>query len=530
MASSLDVPDGDYELGLHVTDLAGNDATELVPVYLGPDVIVPAAGGCSVTSRASSRGGLAWLALVVLGAVVVRARRRAAVAAAAVAAASLAGAGCGPSSGSTSDAGRDARLFVMDTGACDDEDMDGVCDSDDACWGHPDGSDGDSDGVPDACDCDASGSMCDDDAECADGDDGVVCNCNPGFVGDGTTCLPEGVDGGMIMRPDTGVPVDAGGDPDLGAVALFVDHESDAATLLYVGTDGRVIRTGATTGDPLGRWDFAAGVVDEATDTARVLFYDTFVGGGRYVEIDLETAAATILLSEPLSAGWDAIVPVACDAPTCDRYYFHDADASLVAVLEMTQSGGVWSTSQTDVATLPGAGYDDAWRQAWDSGGGSSVVGLHRASDGFYGRVTITTSGANRGQLVRSAGNIVVDFLGGTFAGFDSVTPIPEAGYLAGAGTSDEVFNYRRDGSAQVGRMSAGSAVGLRDWPAGSFGAWTDIVHLDNGNTVFYDAAGSAGMVGRFTVGGTVEFVNLGTYATPGAGFEHVTALLSPTP
>jgi hypothetical protein len=530
-ASSFDVPDGDYAIGLQVSDLAGNETTELVPVYLGPDVIVPASGGCSVSARSGARGGLVWLALLVVGAVVARARRRAAaVAVAAMSSAAAVSAGCGPSGGSTSDAGRDARLFVMDTGACDDEDMDGVCDSDDACWGHPDGSDGDRDGVPDACDCDASGSMCDDDAECADGDDGVVCNCNPGFVGDGTLCIPEGIDGGMMMRTDAGMPdVDAGPEPDLGAVALFVDRASDRATLLYVAADGSVISSGATTGAAIGNWDYAVGVVDEPADTARVLFYDTVAGGGRYVSIDLATREATVLIaSVALSAGWDVIEPVACDLASCERYFFHDADAGTVAVVDFAGVGLSWSTMQTDTGTIA-TGYDDAWRQAWNDGG-QGRIGLHRPSDGFYGRVAITHTGADRGRFVRSGGNIVVDFLGGTFAGFDSVTPIAEVGWLGGAGTSDEVFNYRRDGSGQVGRMAAGSAIGLRDWPAGSFGAWTDIVTLDNGNTVFYDAAGSAGVVGRFTVGGTVEFANLATYTTPGAGFEHVTALLSPTP
>lgn len=530
-ASSFDVPDGDYEIGLQVSDLAGNETTELVPVYLGPDVIVPASGGCSVSARTGSRGGLVWLALLAAGAVVARARRRAAaVAVAAMSSAAAMGAGCGPSGGSTSDAGRDARLFVMDTGACDDEDMDGVCDSDDACWGHPDGSDGDGDGVPDACDCDASGSMCDSDAECADGDDGVVCNCNPGFVGDGTSCIPEGTDGGMMMMTDAGMPdVDAGPEPDLGAVALFVDRASDRATLLYVATDGSIVSSGATTGAAIGNWDYAAGVVDEPADTARVLFYDTAAGGGRYVSIDLATREATVLIaSVSLSGGWDVIEPVACDLASCDRYFFHDADAGTVAVVDFAGVGASWTPMQTDSGTIA-TGYYDAWRQAWNDGG-QGRIGLHRPSDGFYGRVAITHTGADRGRFVRSGGNIVVDFLGGTFAGFDSVTPIAEVGWLAGAGTSDEVFNYRDDGSAQVGRMAAGSAMGLRDWPAGSFGAWTDIVTLDNGNTVFYDAAGSAGVVGRITVGGTVEFTNLATYTMPGAGFEHVTALLSPTP
>lgn len=85
---------------------------------------------------------------------------------------------------------------------CADDDGDGVCNELDACTAGDDAADTDTDGVPDACDCDQSAASCAAEATCADGADGVVCTCMDGYTGDGVTCAP--VDCGAPPAPANG--------------------------------------------------------------------------------------------------------------------------------------------------------------------------------------------------------------------------------------------------------------------------------------------------------------------------------------
>jgi len=84
---------------------------------------------------------------------------------------------------------------------CDDDDGDGICNALDACGAGDDRADADTDGVPDACDCDQSASACAADASCEDGNP-LVCTCEDGFTGDGVTCEP--VDCGPPTPPSHG--------------------------------------------------------------------------------------------------------------------------------------------------------------------------------------------------------------------------------------------------------------------------------------------------------------------------------------
>ncbi|MBX3270522.1 MAG: hypothetical protein KF729_09690 [Sandaracinaceae bacterium] len=522
------VEDGVYELGIRAIDLRGNDAIELLTVTLG-GAAGGSSGGCAVGGRERVTGAGLWalgLALFGLGALARRRHRRAGLVALAT---TLALGACDGGGGADAGVRRDARVAVFD-GGCPDDDGDGVCDRDDECWGYPDADDADRDGVPDGCDCDASGDACSANATCDDGMDGVICNCSPGFVGDGETCSREGLDAGTPLDagPDfDGGPLD-GGPPDPGAVALLVDPSSTRATLLYATADGRVRSSAATTGAEIGRWTYATGMVDPSTDTAHVLFYD-LAGGGRYVAIDLETRAVTVLMNAiSLSGGWDAIVPVGCDG-SCDRYVFFDADTNLAAVLELRETGGVWSTAQTDTATFPGAPYDHAWRMAWDVTG-ASALGLYRASDGAFARVAIARSGADRGRFARAGAAIDVVSLGSGASGIDVVTPLAEAGHLGAAGLSDQVLAYDTNGSARIERLTPGAVSTRTSWPAASFAAWQHIVTLENGVTLFYQDSAGSNVAGRFQLGATPpSYSNTDTY-TVGAGFAHVTPLITRHP
>ncbi|HJL19970.1 MAG TPA: hypothetical protein RMH99_30175 [Sandaracinaceae bacterium LLY-WYZ-13_1] len=97
--------------------------------------------------------------------------------------------------GDTPDSGVDAGP------PCADDDDDGVCNERDACRAGDDAADADTDGVPDACDCDQSADACSADATCEDGDP-LVCICLDGFTGDGATCTP--VDCGAPPMPTNG--------------------------------------------------------------------------------------------------------------------------------------------------------------------------------------------------------------------------------------------------------------------------------------------------------------------------------------
>lgn len=518
MVAPFAVGDGFYEIGLSVSDLYGNESTELASVFLGEEVLPPASGGCSAAPGTRHGSALALAALAVLGLLGARRRR---IAARTALTGALVVAGCSTPV-STIDAGRDTRPLIEDAGPCADDDMDDVCDWNDACYGHDDGADADGDSVPDGCDCNASGSACDANATCSDGDEGVVCYCNPGYVGEGDTCTLDGeIDGGA---PDGGVPTD-GGTFVPTAVAVFVDAASDRATLVHVDAAGQYVRTLTTTGDPVGNWDYATGVLDPAGDTARVLFHSTTAGGGRYVEIDVDTGAVTTLIATLSLSAWTDIVPVACSAASCDRYVFHNAGTGVLAVVDFRESGGTWTPVQTDSGTLPGTTrFDDVWRMAWDDAG-VGYLGLHRGSDGFFGRVGVTTA---TGMLVRAAGVVVATGLGGTFAGFDLAVAVADLGYLTGPGSTDLVFVYRSTGAAQLGRLSPGSATGLTDWAAGSWGAWSDVVTLDNGVTLFYDPDAAPAELGRFDLAASPPaFAGTDTEASLSTGYEHVTALVT---
>jgi hypothetical protein len=90
----------------------------------------------------------------------------------------------------------------------DDADRDGVCALDDVCPGGDDALDDDDDEVPDFCDichdgddradadfdltpddCDCDSDLCATDATCEESDEGVLCTCEPGFRGDGESCV-----------------------------------------------------------------------------------------------------------------------------------------------------------------------------------------------------------------------------------------------------------------------------------------------------------------------------------------------------
>lgn len=91
--------------------------------------------------------------------------------------------------------------------ALDDSDGDGSCDSADICPGSDDRLDGDGDTVPDGCDscigddrldgdrdgtpdfCDCDSTVCDPNASCAESALGTTCTCDPGWSGDGFSCI-----------------------------------------------------------------------------------------------------------------------------------------------------------------------------------------------------------------------------------------------------------------------------------------------------------------------------------------------------
>lgn len=96
------------------------------------------------------------------------------------------------------DVSEDVSDDVSEDVACPDDDSDGVCNEDDLCLIGDDNDDADEDGTPDLCDCDQRRSICDENASCAEQIDGVLCECNEGWDGDGTSC--EDID--ECLKPD----------------------------------------------------------------------------------------------------------------------------------------------------------------------------------------------------------------------------------------------------------------------------------------------------------------------------------------
>jgi hypothetical protein len=435
-------------------------------------------------------------------------------------------AACGGGGGGT-DAG---RIVPPGCGAAGDADGDGVCDPDDACRGFDDGEDLDEDGVPDECDCDAYGDLCDPNARCADGDEGITCTCNAGFVGDGLFCEDgAGLDAG---RPDAGLgdagPMDAG-TPASPALALLVDAEGGRPVVASVDETGRLVEARTTRGDTVTGYDFATGVLEPDGVVAHVLFYATAAGGGRLVSIDTESGMVSReIASVSLSAGWDHIVPIGSDGIGVLRLVFHDTETRTLAVLEFDRTTGSWVTTQTDTAAVPDTvGYDEMWRMAWDDGG-ASYVGLYQAVSGALARLAITNAGSSRGRFVRDAMGVpVMDLFGTTVTGLDHAAPTGETGYLAGTGRNDEVFLDGDDGSAVLVRVRLGSSLETRmTWGLGSFSAWSDVLTLENGYTLFYEQSAGTGAIGEFDAAATPVFRQTDTITTLASGYDHVTPLV----
>jgi len=108
------------------------------------------------------------------------------------------------------DAGaRDAGTRDTGPSCASDVDGDGVCDAADLCQGFPDSADADGDGTPDGCDCDATTCMAN--ATCVEGPTGAACNCDPGFMASGETCVPAMCEAltapanGSVSAPDTSI-------------------------------------------------------------------------------------------------------------------------------------------------------------------------------------------------------------------------------------------------------------------------------------------------------------------------------------